>query len=80
MIAIVNISNKPAILISDENYRKVYFPDNLQYSFTSDDTVSLLAYKDSRVWVYEKRTFKGQTTCRLGFGKPPNLTWQPFII
>lgn len=80
IIAVANISNKPAILISNEKHTKVYFPTNLQYSFTSNENVSLLAYKDDRMWFYEKRTFRGQTTCQLGFGKPPNLSWQSFII
>ena len=80
IFAVANIDNKPAILISNEKARKVYFPKNLQYHFSSNSVHALLAYKDDYMWITEERTHHGETICHVGFDNPPNLTWHKFII
>lgn len=79
IFAIANINDRPAILISNEEYSKVYFPKNLQYHFSSNNTRAVLAYKDDKIWICEERSYRGQTICQVGFDNPPNLTWQKFI-
>ena len=75
IFAIVNVDNKPAIIINS----RIYFPTNLQYHFSSNNVRALLAYKDDKMWIVEERTCCGQITCQVGFKNPPTLTWHNFI-
>lgn len=80
VFAIANVDNKPAILISTKDWQKIYFPKNLHYHFSSDPTGALLAYKDDRLWLFEERYSNGQLRSQMGFGVPPKIPWQKFII
>lgn len=80
IFAVVNINNKPAIVITSEKEQKVYFPTNLYYHFSSDCSHALLAYKDDKMWFYEEKFRNGPTICRAGLEVPPKIPWQKFII
>lgn len=80
IFSIVNIDNKPAILISTEQELKVYYPTNLCYYFSSNDSRALLAYKDDKIWISEERFRNGQIICQVGLGAPPKISWQKFTI
>lgn len=80
IFSIVNVDNKPAILITTEHESKVYYPTNLYYHFSSNDSRALLAYKDDKIWISEERFRNGQTICQAGLEVPPKIPWQKFII
>lgn len=79
IFTVANINNQPAIIITNDQCSKVYFPTNLHCYFGSTNCQSLLAYKDNKMWIYEERQYCGQTVCQVGFDNPPNLAWKKFI-
>lgn len=80
MFSVVNINNKPAILINGLDVQKVYFPKSLQYYFSSSECNATLAYKADNLWILEERCSNGILTCQVGVSNCPDVTWRKFNL